>query len=433
MDALGDEPSYATFLNEYLLPNRPVLFRSKKVLEWPASKNWTHAADADGLQGRENLAAVAMLYGHLQVPVVKQRITPFSHDDAHKDALVDREWCQQISSQDNDCMDFRDVVDCWQKKSHYPIRHDGQQEAQITADEEEEVIYVKDWHLMRICEQTFASERGDRDAPPNQDGSTAAPLYRVPEIFLDDWMNDYYSAETQDDFRFVYMGERGTMTGLHTDVYNSYSWSANIVGKKRWRLFDPESTESLTIEQSRGEIIFVPSGWKHEVMNLSPLVISINHNWCNSVNLPSVYGALAKDIEQVKESIEDVKSLLKKKWDRTRSESSASPEDSPPDSGWELEWIEVVQELTKQHSGWNWTTFWEMVRFIARRDFKTASSTSPSPPTSQSIHPFSPPLQFVKAQISSCLTNFKTRDEFVFDSTLKQIIHDIEACLSVVN
>lgn len=73
------------------------------------------------------------------------------------------------------------------------------------------------------------------------------------------------------------MGERGTMTGLHTDVYNSYSWSANIVGKKRWRLFDPESTESLTIEQSRGEIIFVPSGWKHEVMNLSPLVISINH------------------------------------------------------------------------------------------------------------------------------------------------------------
>jgi hypothetical protein len=189
-------------------------------------------------------------------------------------------------------------------------------------------------------------------------------------------------------------------------------------------------------------------------------------SWCNSVNLPSVYGALAKDIEQVKESIEDVKSLLKKKWDRTRSESSASPEDSPPDSGWELEWIEVVQELTKQHSGWksarslshpspssptlskhlynqsdyfrlhlftSWTTFWEMVRFIARRDFKTASSTSPSPPTSQSIHPFSPPLQFVKAQISSCLTNFKTRDEFVFDSTLKQIIHDIEACLSVVN
>lgn len=30
--------------------------------------------------------------------------------------------------------------------------------------------------------------------------------------------SSYYSAETDDDFRFVYIGERGTMTELHTDV-----------------------------------------------------------------------------------------------------------------------------------------------------------------------------------------------------------------------
>jgi len=192
-------------------------------------------------------------------------------------------------------------------------------------------------------------------------------------------------------------------------------------------MFSPDSTEILDFEQGPGEIIFVPSGWKHQVLNLSPLVISINHNWCNSVNLNSVYDALAKDVEQVKTSIADVKELLKKKWDSKRPDSPTS-EENHTGTGWELEWIEVVQELTKQHSGWNWMTFWKMVRFIVRRDFKQATSTPC--PSSQAIRPCSPPAEFVKTQINSCVCKFKTSVEFQLDSTLQLIIHDIEACLS---
>ena len=87
-------------------------------------------------------------------------------------------------------------------------------------------------------------------------------------------------------------------TPLHCDVYGSFSWSANIVGQKRWIMFPPGEEEKLKkltgnnslpndvseidltscdarfidLTQNEGEIIFVPSGWFHQVWNL---VISV--------------------------------------------------------------------------------------------------------------------------------------------------------------
>jgi hypothetical protein len=97
-----------------------------------------------------------------------------------------------------------------------------------------------------------------------------------------------------DDYRFTYAGPRGTYTPLHRDVYGSYSWSSNIVGRKRWWLIPPEHTDIvwtrkggnevvfdlreldeklwkgkvLEVVQEAGETIFVPSGWYHQVENL---------------------------------------------------------------------------------------------------------------------------------------------------------------------
>ncbi|OAV87752.1 hypothetical protein PTTG_00601 [Puccinia triticina 1-1 BBBD Race 1] len=427
MDILTDDPAYSTFLHRYLLPNRPVLIRSRTVLGWPAITRWTAPAGQEEPSAagdrRADLPGLAQTYGHLEVPVVKQTIRSAcpDHQPGAQACRCSLDWGRRISGQVDASMTFSQVAAHWEQKLRCLDRVD-QQEGPATL--EDEVIYVKDWHLIRM----HSLQQDDHEAETRREGQKPAPFYRVPEIFMDDWMNDYYSAETDDDFRFVYMGERGTTTGLHTDVYNSYSWSANIVGKKRWRLFSPESAESITVEQSPGEIIFVPSGWRHEVLNISPLVISINHNWCNSVNLPSVYDALAKDIEDVKRSIADVKDLLRNKWAAQLPDSSAGP-GNPAGAGWELEWIEVVQELTKQHSGWNWTTFWGMVQFITRRDFNEGST---SPLSDQPVPTHSPPLEFVKAQISSCVAKFKTRDEFMLDTKLGLIIQDIESCLSML-
>lgn len=89
-------------------------------------------------------------------------------------------------------------------------------------------------------------------------------------------------------------------TPFHADVFMSFSWSVNVVGRKRWVLFPPGEEAYLRdqfnnlaydifskeihdktkfplcekpgkyydIIQEAGEAIFVPSGWHHQVWNL---------------------------------------------------------------------------------------------------------------------------------------------------------------------
>ena len=56
-----------------------------------------------------------------------------------------------------------------------------------------------------------------------------------------------------DDFRFCYLGPAGTFTPLHRDVYGSYSWSANVVGRKMWWFFPPDRLDRVKVD---GELVF---------------------------------------------------------------------------------------------------------------------------------------------------------------------------------
>lgn len=79
-----------------------------------------------------------------------------------------------------------------------------------------------------------------------------------------------------------------------------------------------------------------PSGWYHTVENLTTC-ISINHNWCNSVNLPSMYAAICHRIVDVERELEDVRELL-----------SLNPENRE----WEVEWMDIVQDVLEKDAGW---------------------------------------------------------------------------------
>ncbi|KAK0541036.1 hypothetical protein OC835_000356 [Tilletia horrida] len=335
---------------------------------------------------------------------------------------------------------------------------------------QEGAVYIKDYHLFRQ-ERQLARKRQSMAIPSDAENnmSRAEPqspqqLYEPPFPFRDDWMNNIREAkdgEEPDDFAFCYAGSVGSSTNLHRDVYTSYSWSTNVVGRKRWRLFPPSCVSMLrrkwwnqrryarhnvklnaylgplpvserpttkafrtyahqssqaaaTIWMSdtpkvssgqfqkaktaghsgatsdprpAGETIFVPSNWYHEVLNLTDC-ISINHNWCNSYNLESMYDSMVEEVSAVREdsrfspsqhtyhklmltsalilldkvedveaSLEDVRSMLQER-DISTSLSSS------PD--WQREWVGIVQQVARQDAGWAWEGFWDMVEHNLR-------------------------------------------------------------------
>ena len=146
--------------------------------------------------------------------------------------------------------------------------------------------YLKDWHF-------------------RLDGLGA--MAPVPDLFDDDWL----SGEGDVDFHFCYLGAAGTSTRLHCDVINSFSWSVNVFGWKRWRFLPAEETPLLwdafggdvadafgpstadfprrgrampvEVLQPPRSAIFVPSGWYHDVENVTD-ALSVNCNWVNGAN-----------------------------------------------------------------------------------------------------------------------------------------------------
>ena len=159
-------------------------------------------------------------------------------------------------------------------------------------------------------------------------------FYTCPDLFKDDWLNFKLDEDSKDDYRFVYVGGNGTRTNLHKDVIASHSWSSNIAGAKKWTLIPPEVSHflrskdgtyppnlddfsnwpnigkvreaAITVLQQPGQTIFVPSSWYHIVENIGP-TISVNHNWLNSVSLPSVFTNLKHETDLSEAAISDLK------------------------------------------------------------------------------------------------------------------------------
>ncbi|XP_001237878.3 2-oxoglutarate and iron-dependent oxygenase JMJD4 homolog [Anopheles gambiae] len=172
--------------------------------------------------------------------------------------------------------------------------------------------YLKDWHLRSEC--------------PGYE------FYRTPSLFASDWLNEYLVEQAADDYRFVYIGPKGTWTAFHADVFGSYSWSVNIFGRKRWYLLPPGEERKLlnslrnlpfsvteqtlrdagvtffTIEQEAGEAIFVPTGWYHQVTNVED-AISVNHNWFNGCNVATIWSNLRDALADVRREIDDCRDM----------------------------------------------------------------------------------------------------------------------------
>jgi hypothetical protein len=155
--------------------------------------------------------------------------------------------------------------------------------------------YLKDWHLLQLLRS-------------KQPADAAAPLYKTPQFFERDLLNNFLERYSDCDFKFVYWGPSGSITRLHSDVLHSFSFSYNVTGAKRWTFYIPNSpsdvktTRSFDVIQKEGETMFVPSMWMHEVVNLVE-TLSINHNWITSANIDNTWQCISNEIKAIDSEI----------------------------------------------------------------------------------------------------------------------------------
>lgn len=144
--------------------------------------------------------------------------------------------------------------------------------------------------------------------------------YQVPEYFGEDLFG--VLGEERPDYRWMILGPAGSGSSFHIDPNSTSAWNAVIKGSKKWVLFPPdivppgvhpspdgsevaspvsimewfmnfyEATKSWTKRPiecvcKAGEVIFVPNGWWHLVINLEDS-IAITQNYVSRRNLLNV-------------------------------------------------------------------------------------------------------------------------------------------------
>lgn len=99
--------------------------------------------------------------------------------------------------------------------------------------------------------------------------------------------------------------------------------------------------EGFEIIQKAGEVIFIPSGYMHQVINMDD-TISINQNWFNGCNIDTIYANLIQAYNEVQEEINDLKDI-------------------------DEDWFGTCQKLLTIHFGMDLKKFIEIIRYIANR------------------------------------------------------------------
>lgn len=153
--------------------------------------------------------------------------------------------------------------------------------------------------------------------------------FSIPDVFPHDYLN-LCGKENKPPSRWFCIGPKRSGTTVHKDPLGTNAWNAVTSGLKRWVVIDPtiprslargtkyrkkgEGTEAIDyfdlllpriksenpgihlLEglQGPGDLIFVPGGWWHGVVNLEDS-IAVTQNYCGPENFDFVYTRMTRD------------------------------------------------------------------------------------------------------------------------------------------
>lgn len=143
--------SYEYFFNNFMLPNKPCIITN-------VSKNWLASKDWVTEDNKPNILYLLEKY-------------------KDHEACVSNCGERYFNAQKTQTLTFANYIDYWKKYVNSDYSKDYSS------------LYLKDWHLRRISGDEF---------------------YTIPLFFASDWLNEYFSEKTNDDYMFVYMGPKGT-------------------------------------------------------------------------------------------------------------------------------------------------------------------------------------------------------------------------------
>lgn len=152
--------------------------------------------------------------------------------------------------------------------------------------------------------------------------STMAPdhLYQTPKYFANTEHHPHRDlfecmGGQRPDYRWLIVGPARSGSKWHIDPNSTHAWNAVVSGSKRWLMFPPgnpppgvtpsadgsEVTQPVSLMEwfanfydaqqapveftaNPGDLVFIPSGWWHCVLNLTPCV-AITQNYISDTNL----------------------------------------------------------------------------------------------------------------------------------------------------
>jgi len=148
-------------------------------------------------------------------------------------------------------------------------------------------------------------------------------IYEMPKFFQNSELKrdrdllEYLGRSRRPDYRWLIAGAKRSGSKWHIDPNGTHAWNVAVSGRKKWMFFPPGSTppgvtpsadgmdvmqpislmewfcnfynvEEIPVEfiAKPGDLVFVPAGWWHAVLNIEPSV-AITQNYISATNLNS--------------------------------------------------------------------------------------------------------------------------------------------------